>query len=148
MSCVIGAVGMLGMALAPAHFDFAFSGVRFPIGGLAAVPVGIGAGMFLSVDWALMVDIIPKTTAGRYMGISNVVTATSGALAGAIGGVVVATVTGLSGDGSLGPRVAFALTLILFAGGAWALRRVDTRSFELQMADRRGPGPAVVAGSP
>ena len=145
MSCAIGALGMLGMALTPASLDFTLAGVRFPIGGLSAVPVGIGAGMFLSVDWALMVDIIPKVTAGRYMGISNVVTATSGALAGAIGGVVVATTTGFTGDGSLGPRVAFALTLILYAGGAWALRRVDTRSFEVQMAERRDALAAAAA---
>ncbi|MFI5254940.1 MAG: MFS transporter [Candidatus Limnocylindrales bacterium] len=143
ISCAIGAVGMLGMALAPALPELAFSGIRFPIFGLAAVPVGVGAGMFLAVDWALMVDIVPKATAGRYMGISNVVTATSGAFAGAIGGGVIALVTGLTGDAGLGPRVAFALTLLLYAGGAWALRRVDPRPFDVQMAARRGDLGAV-----
>jgi MFS family permease len=143
MSCAIGAVGMLGMALAPAQPEVVFSGVRFPLGGLAAIPVGIGAGMFLSVDWALMVDIIPRVTAGRYMGISNVVTATSGAFAGTLGGFVIAQVTGLTGDATVGPRVAFAGTLLLYALGAWALRHVDTRSFEIQMAERRAAQPAI-----
>ena len=48
---------------------------------LALIPVGISAGTFLAVDWALMTDIIPKATSGRYMGISNVATAASGPLA-------------------------------------------------------------------
>jgi len=139
ISCAIGAAGMLAMAIAPAQPELALAGLRFPLGGLAAVPVGIGAGMFISVDWALMVDIVPKATAGRYMGISNVVTATSGAIAGALGGVVIALVTGATGDAGLGPRVALAVTLAFYALGAWTLRRVDTRSFEVQMAERRGP---------
>jgi MFS family permease len=139
LSCGVGAVGMLGMALAPAQPEVAFAGVRFPLAGLAAVPIGTAAGMFLSVDWALMVDIIPKVTAGRYMGISNVVTATSGALAGALGSVVIAIVTGFTGDAGLGPRAALGLTLAFYALGAWALRHVDTRSFEVQMTERRRP---------
>ena len=30
------------------------------------------SGTFLAVDWALMTDIIPKASSGRYMGISNI----------------------------------------------------------------------------
>ena len=41
--------------------------------------VGLAGGAFLAVDWALMTDIIPKASAGRYMGLSNVVEATNGA---------------------------------------------------------------------
>jgi MFS family permease len=137
LGCAIGAVGMVVLALTPAQPEFALGGVRFPLGGLAAVPVGIGAGMFIAVDWALMVDIIPRQTAGRYMGISNVVTATSGAIAGLIAGLVIATVTDRSGDPGLGPRAAIALTLAYYAVGAWALRRVDTRPYAVQLADRR-----------
>ena len=37
---------------------------------------GSASGAFLSVDWALMTDIIPKASAGRYMGLSNIVEAT------------------------------------------------------------------------
>lgn len=136
LGCAIGAVGMAVLALAPANTDFSFSGVRFPIFGLAAVPVGIGAGMFVAVDWALLVDIIPKATAGRYMGLSNVVTATSGALAGTIAGVVIAGTTSATHDPGLGPRVAFLLTLAYYLVGALLLRRVDTRPYALQVAAR------------
>jgi Na+/melibiose symporter-like transporter len=139
LGCVVGAVGMAAMAVAPAQPELMLGSVRFPVGGLAAVPIGIGAGMFLSVDWALMVDIIPKVTAGRYMGISNVVTATSGAIAGAIGGIVIASTTSLTGDAGLGPRVALALTLAFYAIGALALRNVDGRPYEVQLAARSNP---------
>ena len=84
-----------------------------------------------------MVDIIPRSTAGRYMGISNVVTATSGAIAGLVGAEIIAEVTRSSGDAGLGPRAALLATLAWFAVGALALRRVDTRPFDVQMAARR-----------
>ena len=74
----IGSVGMLGVALAP---NFAFMVA-------ALVLVGISSGTFLAVDWALMTDIIPKATSGRYMGISNVATAISGPIARVTTGVL------------------------------------------------------------
>jgi MFS family permease len=142
--CAIGAAGMLALALVPVQPELRSGDLRFPLGGLAAVPVGIGAGMFLAVDWALMVDIIPRSTAGRYMGISNVVTATAGAIAGVIAGDIIAQTTDVTGDPTLGPRLAFALAVTWYGIGAWALRRVDTRPFEIQMAARRaGPDVAV-----
>jgi MFS family permease len=139
VGCAIGAAGMAILALAPAQPELSFSGARFPLFGLAAVPVGIGAGMFLAVDWALLVDIIPKATAGRYMGLSNVVTATAGALAGTIAGFVIAGTTGVTGDPGLGPRVAFLLTLAYYLVGALLLRRVDTRPYTAQVAFRDRP---------
>jgi Na+/melibiose symporter-like transporter len=148
--CLVGAIGMTALALTPAQPEFALLGLRFPIGGLAAIPVGIGAGMFVSVDWALMVDIIPRVTAGRYMGISNVVTATSGAVAGTIAGFVVGSTAGPGGDVSFGPRLAIGLTVAWYAIGAWALRRVDTRPFSAQMGQAPHPlppAPAAPAGT-
>jgi MFS family permease len=146
LSCGIGAIGLALLAVAPAQPELALAGLRFPLGGLAAVPIGVGAGMFISVDWALMVDIIPKVTAGRYMGISNVVTATAGAIAGAIGGVVIAATTLMTGDAALGPRVALGVAVSYYVVGALALRRVDTRPFEVQMAERaERSAPRIVA---
>ena len=123
LGCAIGAVGMAVLALAPQLPEISISGVRFPFFGLAAIPVGVGAGMFIAVDWALLVDIIPKATAGRFMGLSNVVTATSGALAGTIAGIVIASTTSATGDPALGPRLAFLLTLAYYLVGALLLRQ-------------------------
>ncbi|HEY7623926.1 MAG TPA: MFS transporter, partial [Candidatus Limnocylindria bacterium] len=117
-TCVVGSLGMLGVALAP-NIVLAIAFV---------IPVGVAAGAFLAVDWALMTDIVPKATSGRYMGISNVVTGAAGPIAIAIGGVAMDRVGAI--DLSLGPRIAFLFALAYYALGALLLRPVDERRRE------------------
>jgi MFS family permease len=50
------------------------------------VLVGLGLGAFMSVDWALIMDVIPLREAGLFMGFSNIATAGSGIIARFIGG--------------------------------------------------------------
>jgi MFS family permease len=123
---VLGAIGVAGVAVAPS----------VPLAIVALVPLGFSGGAFLVVDWALMTDIIPKARTGRYMGISNVATASAGPIGLALGGLVLLLVT-IAGKPSpaapditstlygLAPRVAFASMLIFIAIAAWALRHVD-----------------------
>jgi MFS family permease len=105
-----------------------------PIAFAGALLYGISAGMFLAVDWALMTDIIPKASSGRYMGLSNVATASAGVLALAVGGTVMDLV-----GGPAGPRAALFLAVVLMAIGAVLLRPVDERRRE----DRPVPDLAV-----
>jgi MFS family permease len=125
-SFVLAAVGVALLAVAP----------LVEVALLALVPIGLSAGAFLTVDWALMTDIIPKATTGRYMGISNVATATAGPLGLTVAGVVLAVVTaaGLPTPTStdiestlLGaaPRASIAISLVFVALAAWALTKVD-----------------------
>ena len=113
VACLIAAVGMTICALAPSIPVF--------IGG--AILMGIGTGSFLAVDWALMTEIIPKASSGRFMGISNVATATNGVVSAFIGGVLVDALV-RAGSPTLGPRVAFLLAPIWFLIGALLLRPV------------------------
>jgi MFS family permease len=53
---------------------------------LVGILIGIGYGMFFSVDWAFLQDVIPAGEAGLFMGFSNIATAGSGVLARLIGG--------------------------------------------------------------
>lgn len=70
-ACVIGAVGSTLLIFAPSlPWIFGFG-----------LLVGISLGTFLSVDWAFMTDLIPKAEAGRYMGVSNIATASAGLIA-------------------------------------------------------------------
>ena len=108
-SCVIGAIGMAIVATAPS----------FPIALVGTLLFGLSAGIFLAVDWALLTDIIPKASSGRYMGISNVATASAGVLAIAVGGSLMDAV----GDGA-GPRAALWLAVALFGIGALLLHPV------------------------
>ncbi len=122
-SCAIGTVGLAIVASAPV----------LPIAFLGALLYGISAGIFLAVDWALMTDIIPKASTGRYMGLSNVATASAGVLAIAIGGTLMDLVGGPGGDGS-GPRAALWMGVVLLGVGALLLRPVDERRREDRLA--------------
>ena len=119
VSCAVGAVGMALVAGAPS----------FPLALLGAVTYGLSAGIFLAVDWALMTDIIPKAAAGRYMGLSNVATASAGVLAIAVGGTLMDVIGG--GDG---PRAALWMAVALFGIGALLLVPVDERRRELEVS--------------
>lgn len=70
-----------------------------------------------------MTDIIPKASSGRYMGISNVATATSGIFAVMTGGLLMDAVN-RAADYGQGPRFAFGLAVLYFALGAVLLRPV------------------------
>lgn len=113
VACLIAGVGMAMCALAPAVPIFIFG----------AILMGVGTGSFLAVDWALMTEIIPKDSSGRYMGISNVATATNGVISAFIGGILVDALVS-AGNPTLGPRVAFLLAPVWFTLGALLLRPV------------------------
>jgi MFS family permease len=125
----ISALGMTIAALAPTP----------PVLAVGAIFVGVGGGSFLAVDWALMTDIIPKASAGRYMGVSNVATATNGVVSAFIGGLIIDAFV-RAGTPAVGPRVAFLVAPFWFAIGALLLRPVDERR-------REGDAPLPNAGS-
>jgi MFS family permease len=118
-SCALGALGLAIVALAPA-LPVVYAGVAI---------YGVSAGIFLAVDWALMTDIIPKASSGRYMGMSNVATASAGVLATALGGTLMDVVGGPNELGS-GPRAALVFGVALCGVGALLLRPVDERRRE------------------
>ena len=53
---------------------------------LVGILIGIGYGLFFSVDWAFIQDVIPADEAGLFMGFSNIATAGSGIIARFVGG--------------------------------------------------------------
>jgi len=112
-SCVIGFVGGILAALAPS----------IPMAIVGGALFGAAAGTFLAVDWALMTDIIPKASSGRYMGLSNVATSSSTLLAVASGGLVLDAVNVALGLGS-GPRAAYLLGAVYYVIAVLTLRPV------------------------
>ena len=131
-SCAVSAAGLAIVAGAQ----------NIPIAFFGALLYGISAGMFLAVDWALMTDIIPKASSGRYMGLSNVATASAGVLAIAVGGTLMDVVGGPNLDGS-GPRAALWMAVVLMGIGALLLRPVDERRRE--RADDGAAAPVAAA---
>ncbi len=115
-SFALATAGMTLVAFAPA-LAVSFVGVFL---------FGLASGTFLAVDWALMTDIIPKASSGRYMGISNVATASASIFALALGGTLMDAVDQTVGGGA-GPRAAYALAVLCFIVGGLMLRPVDER---------------------
>ena len=112
LACLIAASGMALCAIAP----------TLAVAVAGAALFGTGLGSFLAVDWALLTSVVPTAAGGRYMGISNVATATAGITAIALGGPLLDAVdAGTRGDG---PRAAFALAVALLLAGMLPLRRV------------------------
>ena len=124
-----GMIGLVMVALAP----------NLTVATIGAALLGSSQGTFLSVDWALMTDIIPKAASGRYMGLSNVVTASSTTIAVAIGGLTMDAVGKSVGIGA-GPRTVMLLGIVYFTLGAFALRPV--------VEPRRGGGGSADAMPP
>jgi MFS family permease len=112
LSAASGLVGALLFAVAP----------NYPALFLIAIPFGLALGVFLSADWALLTDVAPLDQAGRYLGLSNTVTAGAGFLAVALGGPVADLVNRFRFG--LGYRAIFALAAIEFAVGAWGVLHV------------------------
>jgi len=75
-SCIIAAVGT---------FLLLFSH-SIPMVMVSGCIIGIGAGAFMAVNWALGTDIVPPEEAGRFLGISNLAGAGAGIVGAGIGG--------------------------------------------------------------
>ncbi|MGQ9493986.1 MAG: MFS transporter [Anaerolineae bacterium] len=87
LSSILGAIGAFLMVFANGRTLLTLSG--FPLMDILIFGslIGLSAGIFLSANWALATDLIPKEEGGRYLGISNLATAGAGVLAG-IGGPI------------------------------------------------------------
>jgi MFS family permease len=139
-AAVLGAVGTVGLIASP--YPMLPDVLTAPVGSLFAIPptlaqamyfgvlVGLCAGMFLSVDWAFMVDLIPAQESGRFLGFSNIATAGCGVLAGLSGGFLIdafnarGQILGQPG----GYPVTFALYTVFFVLGILAILKVrETR---------------------
>jgi MFS family permease len=79
---------------------------------LGGIILGLGTGLFVSVNWSLGTHLVPKQEAGRYLGVSNLAGAGAGIIGSGIGGLL-ADLLNASLPG-LGYFVIFSGYLILF----------------------------------
>ncbi len=118
---LVAGLGLLGVAGAPSR-ELAIAGF---------IPFGVGMGLFLSADWALMADVIPKHTSGRYMGVLNAGTAMAGPVFLLVGGPAQDQFGALLGR-EAGPRIAMLVAALFIVGACLALRHVDPRRREIE----------------
>jgi MFS family permease len=129
VACLLAAIGLLGVAVAPTPL----------LAVIAFIPIGIGSGAFLATDWALMSDIVPKETSGRFMGILNAGTAAAGPVYLIVGGLMMDYIGGTELGFEAGPRAAFLVAVGFMVLAAIFLTRVDPRRREREASD---PAPA------
>ncbi|MEO8744667.1 MAG: MFS transporter [Candidatus Dormiibacterota bacterium] len=138
-SGLFGAAGTLMLVFS--HFQWVPYSVLDPLARLLRVPdlavqatlagvlIGAGLGIFFSVDWAFIQDIIPADHAGLYMGFSNIATAGAGIIAVFAGGLLLDPfnaghrILGLPG----GFTVVFSLFFVWFVAGSLSILKVPER---------------------
>jgi MFS family permease len=84
---------------------------------LVGILIGIGYGLFFSVDWAFIQDVIPVDEAGQFMGFSNIATAGSGIISRFVGGILLDPIN--DGPHILGLPGGFPIIFSIFC--AWLL---------------------------
>jgi MFS family permease len=118
VSALTGAAGAALFCFAPTYASLF----------IIAIPFGLALGIFLAADWALLTDVAPQDEAGRYLGLSNTVTAGAGLLAVALGGPLADAVN--RWQFGAGYRAIFLLAAVEFVIGAWCIRHVHEPASE------------------
>lgn len=145
-----GALGSLGfIGLVTSHYVWIPAAILDPMSSLLHVPagaaqaifyglpIGIGMGAFMTINWAQMTAVIPESLAGAYMGFFNIATAGAGIAIRLIAGPMLdffnahGTLFGLRA----GYPVVFAFCgLLVLAGGAVVFKARETGGRKAQVA--------------
>jgi Na+/melibiose symporter-like transporter len=87
--------------------------------------IGAATGLFFTTNWALGTDIVPRESAGRYLGISNLAGAGAGAVGGYIGGPVADYFsTTVPQSAEIGYLLIFAIYGAMFLVSSFVLYRI------------------------
>ena len=78
----------------------------------------MGIGAFLSANWALATDIVPRGEEARYLGIANIATCIGSGVARLLGGVLIDPINSLLGSSSMGYLSLFILATLCFLASA------------------------------
>jgi Na+/melibiose symporter-like transporter len=113
-----GLLGALSIAL------IFLSGQNFTLIMLSGGLVGIAFGAFMSSNWALAIDLVPKGEEAKYLGLTNLATAGGAALARLIGPLID---FGNSFSPNLGYSFMFLACFIYFIVGSLLLLKIRRR---------------------
>jgi Na+/melibiose symporter-like transporter len=136
---LFGAAGTLVLVFS--HYQWVPDAALHPLASFLKVPdlaaqatltgllIGVGLGVFFSVDWAFIQDIIPPHEGGLYMGFSNIATAGAGIIAVFLGGPLLDAfnagprILGLPG----GFPVVFSVFAVWFVIGSLSILKVPEK---------------------
>jgi MFS family permease len=113
---------------------------RSQAGMLAAGAVlGVGIGAFLSADWALLTDLVPRAAAGRYLGLANMAAAGGSAAARFLGGSMIDPINRLAGSTTAGYVFVYTTALAAFLAAALAILAVPEPKHLAEAGTHRPP---------
>jgi MFS family permease len=81
---------------------------------IAAGIIGMSIGAFLSANWALVTDIVPRQEAARYLGIANIATAGGSGLARLLGGTLIDPINAALNSTSIGYIIVYGIAAAFF----------------------------------
>jgi Na+/melibiose symporter-like transporter len=113
-----GFLGALGILLLLFSHDYGY--IMF-----CGALLGISSGAFMSSNWALATDLVAKGEEARYLGLTNLATAGSGALVGLMGLVIYFLNVSIPG---VGYQVMLGACFIYFVVGSVLLMKIKRRS--------------------
>jgi MFS family permease len=113
------AIAATGIAVLAAATD-----VSIALVGVALM--GFGTGAYLAVDWALMTEVIPLASSGRFMGLANVANSLATPVGLVFAGITIDYFT-RTGNIDLGPRAGVALGIPMLIGAGIILVGVRPR---------------------
>ena len=97
-----------------------------PVALVGIALMGLGTGGYLAVDWALMTEVIPLASSGRFMGLANVANSLATPVGMVFAGITIDYFT-RTGNIDMGPRVGVALGVPMLIGAAIVLVGVHPR---------------------
>ena len=80
--------------------------------------IGMSIGAFLSANWALATDIVPRREAARYLGIANIATCIGSGSAQLLGALLIDKLNRMFGSTSVGYLVLFGIATLFFLASA------------------------------
>ncbi len=113
LSGIIGAFGAILLIFAQTPFQLVFFSTF----------LGMGLGIFLSTNWALANEMAPAAESGKYMGLTNLATAGSAAVA-RLEGPMIDGFNNMAAGLFVGWTVLFALSAALMVASAIVVRKV------------------------
>jgi Na+/melibiose symporter-like transporter len=120
-SALLGALGAFLLLFAKGNVFLTVMGLELNDVLLYGSIIGLSAGIYLSANWALAMDLIPKEEAAGYLGISNLATAGAGVLAG-LGGPLIDIFN--AREPGLGYTALFLTACLTYLVGAIALIKI------------------------
>jgi MFS family permease len=91
--------------------------------------MGVGLGMFMSTNWAMANQMSSGADAGKYMGLTNLATAGSAAVA-RLEGPMIDWFNNMKPGALIGWTVLFAVSAVLMLASSWAMRKVPEMAGE------------------